>query len=328
MAKINWGIIGCGNVTELKSGPAFRKVPDSDLVAVMRRTAAKAQDYAERHKVPRWYADADALISDPEVTAVYIATPPDTHAEYAIRVARAGKAVYLEKPMARTYAECQSILETCDKFAVPLFVAYYRRQLPGFLKVRELIESGRIGKVLAVTIELCYTPRPEDHDPENLPWRVKPEISGGGYFVDLAAHQLDYLDYLFGPIQNADGVATNHARLYDAEDTVAATFEFENGVIGNGLWTFASSEASRMDSIRLVGSDGDVTIASFNLDTPIRLRTPNGVEEIPVPTTEHVQQPLIKTVVDALLNRGVCPSTGASAARTNRVIDEILSNRR
>ncbi|MCX6333190.1 MAG: Gfo/Idh/MocA family oxidoreductase, partial [Bacteroidia bacterium] len=81
---INWGIIGCGNVTEVKSGPAFNKVNNSRLIAVMRRDAVLAEDYASRHNVPKFYTDASKLINDPEINAVYIATPPSSHAEYAL----------------------------------------------------------------------------------------------------------------------------------------------------------------------------------------------------------------------------------------------------
>ena len=188
---IRWGILGCGTVTEVKSGPAFQKVPGSELVAVMRRDGEKARDYARRHGVPRWYDDADDLLHDPGVDAVYIATPPGSHAEYTVRAAQAGKPVYVEKPMGRTYAECQVMIEACEAAGVPLFVAYYRRALPAFLKIKELVDAGAIGAVRFVTMAVHRPPRPEDQEPDGLPWRVIPEVAGGGYFFDLAPHQLD-----------------------------------------------------------------------------------------------------------------------------------------
>ena len=106
--EIAWGIIGVGDVCEIKSGPAFNSIEGSKLVAVMRRNAALAQDYAQRHSVPKWYDDADALINDPEINAIYIATPPDTHQFYTLKAAKAHKIVYVEKPMARNYKECLS----------------------------------------------------------------------------------------------------------------------------------------------------------------------------------------------------------------------------
>src|SRR3954447_6932178 len=144
MKTIRWGIVGCGDVTECKSGPAFGKARNSALVAVMRRDGAKAADYAKRHGVPRWYDDADKLIGDPEVDAVYVATPPGSHLEYALKVAAAGKPCYVEKPMARSFVECQRMIDTFERAKVPLFVAYYRRALPRFVKLKELLDSGEI----------------------------------------------------------------------------------------------------------------------------------------------------------------------------------------
>ena len=135
---VHWGIIGVGDVTEVKSGPAFYKSGYSELIAVMRRNAEKAADYAKRHNVPKWYSDGSKLINDPAVDAVYIATPPDSHASYAIEAMRAGKPAYVEKPMAKSYAECQEMLKVSEETGMPLYVAYYRRTLPAFLKAKEL----------------------------------------------------------------------------------------------------------------------------------------------------------------------------------------------
>jgi predicted dehydrogenase len=324
MERIRWGIIGCGNVTEIKSGPAFNKIEGSELVAVMRRDGEKAQDYARRHDVPKWYNDADRLINDPDVDAIYIATPPGSHAEYTIRAAAAGKPVYVEKPMARDYPECQRMIEACEQAGVPLFVAYYRRRLPAFLKVKQLVESGAVGDVRFVSIALYRPPEKQDLDSENLPWRVIPEIAGGGYFFDLGSHQLDFLDYVFGPIVLARGHAANQAGSYPAEDIVCANFAFESGVLGNGTWCFTASESAKVERTEIIGSAGKIVYSNFDLDLPVRLETDAGVEEFQTPTPQHVQQPLIQTVVDELQGRGRCPSTGVSAARTSRVMDQIV----
>ncbi len=324
MTEIRWGIIGCGNVTEVKSGPAFNKIAGSRLAAVMRRDGNKARDYAQRHGVPKWYDDADKLINDPEVNAVYIATPPDSHKEYTLRVAAAGKPVYVEKPMARTFSECREMIFACAKAEAPLFVAYYRRRLPAFLKVKELIETGAIGEPRLVSIQLILPPRKEDLDPKNLPWRVKPEIAGGGYFYDLASHQLDVLDFIFGPIVSAKGTAANQAGWYPAEDIIAAHFQFKSGVMGSGVWCFTAAESAKTDQIEIVGSEGKIHFGTFTHE-PVRLQTAAGVEEFNLPPPAHIQQPLIQTVVDELLGRGTCPSTGVTAARTNWVLEEILS---
>jgi predicted dehydrogenase len=322
---VRWGIIGCGNVTEVKSGPGFRKARGSELVAVMRRDGEKARDYARRHGVPRWYEDADDLIHDPGVDAVYVATPPGSHAEYVQRVARAGKPVYVEKPMGRDYDECVAMIAACEEAGVPLYVAYYRRTLPAFVKIKELVDEGAIGVVRFVTVALHRPPRPEDLDPARLPWRVIPELAGGGYFFDLAAHQIDYLDYLLGPIESATGIAGNQAGLYRAEDVVAAALSFESGAVATGIWSFAAWD--EVDRTTISGSEGRIEFSFFEPE-PVRLHTAAGVEVLDLPVPEHVQQPLIQTVVDDLLGKGTCPSTGQSAARTNWAMDQIVAGRR
>lgn len=316
-------MIGCGNVTEKKSGPAFSKIENSLLLAVMNRTPERAEDYARRHSIPRWYSRAADLINDPEINAVYIATPPDSHLQYTRQLARAGKAIYVEKPMARHQQECREMIRICQEAQVPLFVAYYRRRLPKFLKVKDLLDSGVIGEVRAVTITLLLPPRPEDLIKEKLPWRVIPEISGGGYFVDLASHQLDLLDYLLGPIVEASGHKVNQAGWYPAEDAVSARFRFQNGILGNGLWCFTISRANQLDRMEIIGSSGTISFSCFDPSAIIVLSS-EGKKEFVLSWPEHVQQPLIQTVVDALRGKGECPSTAASAARTTAVMDAIL----
>ncbi|MBD3287245.1 gfo/Idh/MocA family oxidoreductase [candidate division KSB1 bacterium] len=323
MKEIKWGFIGCGDVTEVKSGPAFSRIPGSSVEIVMRRNGEKARDYAARHNIPNWTANADEVIHNPDVNAIYIATPPSSHAEYTIRAAAAGKPVYVEKPMARNYAECQEMISACKKANVPLFVAYYRRRLEPFVKVRELVQQEAIGKILFVNIRLFMSPRPVDFDSEHLPWRVLPDIAGGGYFIDMGSHQLDYLDYLFGPVISAKGVAENRGGLYPAEDTVSASLLFESGVVANGAWCFAVPEQSEVDSIEIIGSHGKIEFSTFE-KSPINVTTSEGTERYTVEWSQHVQQPLIETVVAELQGKGNCPSTGESASRTNRVIDDIF----
>ncbi|RDC65313.1 Gfo/Idh/MocA family protein [Adhaeribacter pallidiroseus] len=322
MQTIRWGIIGCGDVTEVKSGPAFNKIPNSKLVAVMRRDAAKAEDYARRHNVPKWYADATALINDPEVDAVYIATPPGSHHDYTLQVAAAGKPVYVEKPMARTYAECQEMIAACEKAQLPLFVAFYRRRLPSFLKVKELVDTGAIGEVRFVNIQL-YHPLQNNLEKDNLPWRVQPDIAGGGLFFDLAPHQLDILDYILGPIASASGQTANQANQYPAEDIVTAQYRFASGVLGSGTWCFTVADNQRTDRMELFGSQGKITFAAFD-KVPVLLETAAGKQEFDLPPPPHIQQPFIQTIVEQLTGQGECPSTGVTAARTAWVMDQIV----
>jgi predicted dehydrogenase len=319
MNMVRWGIIGCGDVTEFKSGPGFQKAKNSTLVAVMRRNGELAKDYAQRHNVPKWYDDAEALISDPEVDAVYIATPPSFHKEYTLRAAQAGKPVYVEKPMALNSEECQTMIEACKKAGVPLFVAYYRRALERFLKIKELIDSGTIGDVRFVNI-LFFQPNSIGPEKE-LPWRVHPEISGGGLFVDFASHMLDFLDYIFGPITSVQGLASNQLSLYPAEDIVSGAFRFQSGVQGIGTWCFSSFRKN--DDTEIIGSKGKISFSTFDAQ-PIKLTTLNGEIEYAVAYPQHIQQPLIQHVVDDLIGIGHCPSTGETALRTTWVMDQLL----
>lgn len=321
MKTIRWGIIGVGDVTEVKSGPGFQKAQHAELVAVMRRNGELAKDYAQRHGVQRWYDEADALINDADVDAVYIATPPHVHKEYTLKVAAAGKPVYVEKPMALNFADCQEMIAACAEANVPLWVAYYRRRLRKFVKVKELLDTGAIGDVHTVHREIHMPLMPVD--PENLPWRFNPEIGGGGKFVDLAAHTFDILDYFLGPISEVNGIATNLGGAYPAEDNVTASFRFESGAVGSGIWSFTSSRQT--DTALLSGTKGTLEFSIFN-DEPIVQTTDGHTETFHLPFAEHVQQPLIQTIVDELNGHGQCPSTGESGARTTRVMDQILAS--
>jgi predicted dehydrogenase len=319
MQHVRWGIIGCGEVTEVKSGPGFQKADRSSLVAVMRRDAAKAEDYARRHGVPRWYADAEALVADPEVDVVYVATPPSSHHRLTLLAARAGKPVYVEKPMALDPAECDAMIAACRAAGVPLFTAYYRRAMPRFAAVKRLVDDGAIGTVRAATVSM-FRSVPAPAGP--LPWRLDPAIAGGGLFVDLASHHLDLLDYFVGPIAAIGGRAANQAGHYAAEDVVSASFTFESGAHGTGLWSFSAS--GDVDRTELVGTAGRITYATFG-EAPILVETASGVETLALPFPAHVQQPLIQTIVDELTGAGTCPSTAANGARATRAMHTLLA---
>jgi len=288
----------------------------------MRRNAELAGDYAKRHKVPRFYSDASELINDKEVDAVYIATPPGSHAKYAIEAIKVGKPVYIEKPMAANHKECTEINNAAEKYKVPVFVAYYRRSLPGFLLVRELIESGTIGNVKLIQIQLFKAPSDAERSGE-LSWRVDPEIAGGGHFFDLASHQLDYLDFLFGPVRQIKSIVLNQSGLYKAEDFVTSEFVFDKNIVGTGTWCFNLSAESNRDIIEITGDKGTISFSTFSFD-PIVVINGSGRKEFINERPEHVQYNLIKKIVEALEGKGESPSTGVSGARTSWVLDEVV----
>ncbi len=324
MKHISWGFIGCGEVTELKSGPAFNEVEGSHVEAVYSRSKDKVRSYAERHHIKKWYTDAQQLIDDPDVNAIYIATPPSSHATYAIMAMKAGKPAYIEKPLAASYEDCARINRISKQTGVPSFVAYYRRYLPYFQKVKSILDSGTIGTVTNVQVRFSVPPRDLDYNSShNLPWRLQPDIAGGGYFYDLAPHQLDLLQEFFGVITRAHGYCANRAHLYSAEDTISACFLFENGLPGSGSWCFVGHQSAKEDRIDVVGEQGSLSFSVYNYD-PIQLITSDGIRNITVPNPSYVQLPIIKAVIEDLQGIGDCTCTSVSATPVNWVMDRIL----
>ncbi len=323
--QINWGMIGCGDVTEKKSAPSFNQIDGSSLLAITNRTRKKADDYAGRHNIPMIYDSAEELLADPKINAVYVATPPSTHAEYAIQAMMAGKPVYVEKPMASTFAECRKMNEVAEKTGMPLFVAFYRRSMEYFIKVKELLEANAIGAPIFCRSSLFIPPREMGLPPDQLPWRVIPEISGGGHFHDMGCHELDILSFLLGEVAEVSGFAVNKGKLYLPEDTVIASIKFKDGLLYNGSWNFISPEDSACDEIMITGERGSLKFSCFGF-TPIELSNEEGNQEFPIKSPDHVQLPMIKDVVGELQGVGESPSKGETAALVNQWMEKIISS--
>lgn len=321
---IRWGFIGCGDVTEVKSGPAFSRVPGSSVSVVMRRNGELAADYARRHGVPRWTTDAREVVNAADVDAVYVATPPASHREYVELVAAAGKPVYVEKPLARTAAEAEAMVAACEQAGVPLFVAYYRRALPRFEHVRAQLRDGSIGQPTMVRLDLRW---PAPSAAATAGWRWDPEIAGDGLLLDLGSHGLDLLDHWFGPISEVTGYSARRLPWSQVTDEVVGSFHFASGMLGSASWSFAGKE--QRDEIHISGSAGSLSVPLF-ADGPVRHTDANGgVSETLIDHPQHVHEPLVSAMVADLLGRTVeqpgCPSTGVSAVRTQRVLDKLLA---
>jgi len=320
---IRWGIIGCGDVTEKKSGPAYKQTEGFELKAVMRRNPERAEDYAKRHGVPKFFSDADALIHDNEVDAVYIATPPDSHMAYALRVAEAGKPCCIEKPMARNYKECLAINQAFEDRGIPLFVAYYRRTLPRFQQVRSWLKEGAIGTVRHINWTLHQGPNATDLSRE-YNWRTDINIAPGGYFDDLASHGIDLFCFLLGDIREASGSSLNQQGLYSAPDAVTGSWQHKSGVTGSGSWNFGCS--IDMDRVEIFGSRGSISFAIFK-DEKLSLQTGSESKEISIVHPDPIQLPHVREMKRVLLtSNDNHPSTGKSAMHTAWFMDQILSN--
>ena len=319
MKTVIWGIIGCGDVTEIKSGPAFNKVKNSSLLAVMRRDAKKAKDYAERHEVPYWYSNADDLLNNKAINAIYIATPPSNHLEYALKAIKHKKHVYLEKPMALNAHEAQQICEALKSSKSKLTVAHYRRQLPMFLKVKQLINDGEIGEIRCVDLRLLQPIGTDLITVTEDNWRTNKSISGGGLFHDLAPHQLDLIYYFLGDYKNAYGYAINQSKTYDADDVVNGIIQLKNGIQCRGLWAFNVNDSSRTDELKLYGSLGEIKLSIFGNEIEI---TKNGTTKVlKLEHPEHVQQPMITATVNYFLGKQDNPCAAHEGLRIMELID-------
>ena len=320
-SMITWGIIGCGNVTELKSGPAFNKVPQSTLHAVMRRDAAKASDYATRHKVPFWYSDAAALINDPAINAVYIATPPKFHEEYAIAAMEKGKAVYVEKPVAVSVAACKRMADAVKANDGKLVVAHYRRGLPMFLKIKELVEAGAVGKIKNIRLTMFQTHRPDIVADTGFNWRVDPAFAGAGYFYDLAPHQLDIIQFIFGEALRKSGAAVHQTNFYAAEDAVSGIMELPNDILFQGDWNFSMPEIMKEDSCLIIGEKGYLKFPFFGSE--LRIVTEAGADLISFEHPQNIQHPMISKVVDYFLGRSSNPCSIEEAMKSMEVMESF-----
>lgn len=320
MHEVKWGVIGCGDVTEVKSGPPLYKTPRSGLAAVMRRDLAKAQDYARRHNVPRAYGDADELIADPEVNAVYVATPPESHARWAIAALEAGKPVYVEKPMGLNAGECRAMIDAAKASGCSLSVAYYRRRLPRFEKMRALIADGAIGAPRCATV-VQRTPRGTGSAQS---WKLDPAIGGGGHFPDMQAHVLDWFSYAFGAPRNIESRVRRQSEDYKAEDFVSYIADF-GGITVTAQCAY--SVAERADEVCIFGDEGSVSMGFLQV-TPVTLRRGSETETFDIPDPEHVQAPMIADVVAHLLGEGPNPCSGEEGMRATEFMDAVYAGYR
>lgn len=317
---IRWGMIGCGAVTELKSGPAYQKVEGMRLDAVMRRDLSLAEDYAQRHGVKTFTDDAESIIEDPEIDAVYIATPPDTHKHYALKVAAAGKPCVVEKPLAPTFEDSMMIVGSFQDANLPLFVAYYRRSLPRFLRLKELLDDGVIGSIRHIAWHLNRPVHAKDLSDEPN-WRTDKTVAPGGYFDDLACHGLNLFSFLLGDFKTVQGIGLNQLGHYDAMDAVTSCWRHENGITGTGSWNFGG--CVRQDEVVIYGNEGEIIFSVFD-EVPLIIDTRKGAEEIFVENPEHIQFYHVQNIRRHLLGEGEHPSTGHSALHTSWVMQQII----
>ena len=318
---VNWGIIGCGDVCEVKSGPAFGKVANSKLVAVMRRNLDKAKDFAQRHGAPKYFSEAAELINDKEVNAIYIATPPSSHESYLEMALKAGKPVYVEKPVTVNSASVKRMMEMEKNHDDKVSVAHYRRGLPLFNKIKQLVNDGAIGKVKLILLRTLQPTVSKIISQTGDNWRINPEISGGGLFHDLSPHQLDIMYWIFGEPQQTYVQSANQGKLYNAPDLTMVQLGFANDIYFNGIWNFNVAESATSDSCEIIGDKGTIRFSFFRVST-IELVTGTGTEIFELEYPVNIQQPHINNVVRFFRGEGANPCSLEEALVTMKVMDK------
>ena len=321
-AGLGWGVVGCGDVVEHKSGPAIGHAPRSDMVLVMRRDGAAARDFARRHGVARWTGDAQQVIDDAAVDIVYVATPPSSHLEYVLAAAAAGKHVLVEKPMALNAAEGREMVTACAGAGVELFVAYYRRFWPHILRLRALLAEGAIGRPLLGVVDVSWDDVAGRRRAGTREWRDDPAIGGGGGFVDICSHRIDLLVWLLGPVAEAHGVATRFDRDLEVEQIGAAVVRMESGALCNVIGDFHS--ARDVDRFFIGGEGGRVTADPLD-GHALTLETANGTEELRFSRLAAPHLGLVRHIEAVLLDGAVNQIPGTDGVDTETVLDTVRS---
>ncbi|MFP6618953.1 MAG: Gfo/Idh/MocA family oxidoreductase [Pirellulaceae bacterium] len=313
---IRWGILGCGDVARRRVATAIQQNPQSTLEAVCRRDPGKLESFREDFDVPRSYSDAQQLLADPEIDAVYIATPVYLHQQQAVAAANQGKHVLVEKPMAMSVAECDTMIEACQQNEVKLGVAYYRRFYPVIERLAQVLASGEIGQPLSVTAvtATAFTFSPGDDGY----WRVLMEQGGGGALMDIGSHRIDLFQYLFGPISEVSGFTSTLVADYQADNCTTLTMRFESGL--HAVLQCYFGAVIDPDEFTVMGTAGRLTVSPLN-GGQLVVQSATGQREETAPPAENFNTPLIDDFVTAIQDDREPGISGLQGRATNQVME-------
>jgi predicted dehydrogenase len=318
MQKLRWGLIGCGDIARKRVAPALRDAAGSELYAVARAQADLAEEFAREFGARKHYGDWRELLADPEIDAIYIATPVDLHAEQTIAAARAGKHVLCEKPMALTAADCGRAAAACREAGVKLGIAYYRHFYPLLKRIKQIIASGEIGQPVIARINAFEQFNPAAHEPRH--WLIEKARSGGGPMMDFGCHRIEVLMNLFGPIARTQAFQDQVRLKRDVEDTAGAFFHFESGAHAALLVSHAAFEPQ--DTLDIFGGAGALRVPVLTAGQ-LHIKTPAGERAESHPPHANLHQPLIEDFVDAIANDRE-PAVGAEVGREVQRIEELI----
>ena len=288
----------------------------------MRRNGGARRGLRAASRRPAWYDDAERLITTPRWTPSTSRPRRARTSSYALAVCAAGKPAYVEKPMARSHAECRRMVEAFAAARVPLFVAYYRRALDRFRKTRELVEGGALGRVTGVAVRFAG-PHHRALDGGPLPWRLSAADAGGGLFLDLGCHTLDVLDLVLGPLADVRGSGGQRRLAACGRGHGRDDVRHGRRRAGDRALELRQRRARGRDRrfrAKRARSSSRPSATSRSCCVAASI-----VETFDLPNPPHIQQPMIQSVVDELLGSGRAPSTGVTAARTSAVMDTVLA---
>jgi predicted dehydrogenase len=318
MTHLRWGLIGCGDIARKRIAPAFRDLPNCELVAVSRADFAKAESFAHEFGARHWYQKWEDLVADEEVDAVYIATPVHLHAAQAIAAADAGKHVLTEKPMGLSVDECDRMIDACDANQVRLGVAYYRRFYPVIERIKALLDADAIGRPVLAQINAFEWFAPEPSNPRS--WLLNKTFSGGGPMFDFGCHRIEVFSRLFGPVTSVKAMTGNTVFEREVEDTATALMSFANGVQASLTVTHAAREPQ--DTLRIFGTEGSLHVEVLNLGALV-IRDRDGERTETLAPHANFHLPLIDDFARAVIEQHDPMVDGPVGRETARVIEEI-----
>lgn len=322
MSSITWGLIGCGDVARKRVARAIQDEPRSTLLAACRRTEEKLHSFCDSFRIPRRYSEAEELLRDPEIDAVYLATPVREHLPQTLAAARAGKHVLVEKPMAMTEAECERMIAACSEAGVRLGVAYYRRFYPIVHRMQELIQNGAIGTPLGISA-VTATPLAMQPGEEGY-WRVLPDAGGGGALMDVGSHRIDLFNHFFGEPPAVKALCETIAGRYEAEDSAVLVLRFQSGVLGTLQCHFGCADP---DEFAIQGTLGRLSARPLNGDAlVVEIGGQRRVENHPAPA--NFCGPLVADFVSAILEGRPPMVTGEAGRQTTAVMDRAYADAR
>ncbi len=314
LEKIRWGVIGAGNVFEFKSGPALYKTPHSELVAVMRTSEQKAQDVATRHGAKRWYTDAASLVNDPDVNAVYIASPHYLHPEHVALAARAKKIVFSEKPLGVTTAQAQTCVDACKENGVSLTIAYYRRFWAITQAVKKILHEGAIGRVVQARIGVSDWFAGDNE----RTWLLSREKSGGDALANVGAHWIDLVRYLLGEPREVVALTSSAASGFETDDTVGVDMRLDNNALVSLLVTRRTPIST--NEFDIFGTEGCIRVSSLVDGKLILYRKGHDPEPMQFARIGVMHSELVAALVPSLLKGEPSPLPGEEAVAVWRVM--------